>query len=310
MGGSKKMQQVRSIANRPSGGGNKKQGLPPSIGRPGWLSNFIRSSAGGYFRDIPGPVDPCPTKEITLEPGYEVDTQVQAEALRGVTKIIGTLNITGNVTNLSPFDCLKHITGSLQISDNAEIETISGFGRLTSTDNFFITNNSNLTEITGFGSLTSTKNTFAINNNDILETISGFSRLTSIGNDFAIITNPKLTDASGLWKVVYVGDVFQIHSNTKLNATEFARLVFSLATIGGNIQVYSNKDDDFVAPGALQKWGEEGSKVANTRTLNGKKATEAQPIPNSFGGASTGQPSSPGNAAEAFNLFEVDDNTP
>ena len=53
MGGSKKMQQVRSIANRPQGGGNKKQGLPPSIGRAGWFSNFIRTHAGGYFRSIP-----------------------------------------------------------------------------------------------------------------------------------------------------------------------------------------------------------------------------------------------------------------
>ena len=53
MGGSRKQQMVASIANRPQGGGNKKQGLPPSIGRAGWLSNFIRIQSGGYFRSIP-----------------------------------------------------------------------------------------------------------------------------------------------------------------------------------------------------------------------------------------------------------------
>ena len=70
------------------GGGNKKQGLPPTIGRAGWLSNFIRSNSGGYFRGIPaagGPVDPCPTKEVGAQ---TVSTQAQADALKGVTKII------------------------------------------------------------------------------------------------------------------------------------------------------------------------------------------------------------------------------
>ena len=64
MGGSKKMQQVRSIANRPSGGGNKKQGLVPTGGRPGWLSNFIRTNAGGYFRGIPGPAQEVISKTV------------------------------------------------------------------------------------------------------------------------------------------------------------------------------------------------------------------------------------------------------
>jgi surface protein len=49
--------------NGNQGGGNKKQGLPPTIGRAGWLSNFISSNSGGYFRGIPaagpaGPVGP------------------------------------------------------------------------------------------------------------------------------------------------------------------------------------------------------------------------------------------------------------
>jgi len=308
MGGSKKMQQVRSIANRPQGGGNKKQGLPPSIGRAGWLSNFIRSNSGGYFRDIPaaGPVGPCPTKEETVN--YNIDSQEKANALRGVTKINGYLSIIGIVTDLSPFSCLKEVTGNFALLATA-IETILGFGRLeTIGGTFSINSNTNLTTISGFGSLTEIGNNFSISNNNNLTTISGFGSLTSIGNSFFIITNPKLTDASGLWKVVSVGGDFNCHSNAELNATKFALLVTSLATIGGNIEVYSNKDDNFVAPGALQKWGAAGSKDGNTRTLNGAKATEAQPLENSFGGA--GIPTDGGDAAEAFDLFEVNDNSP
>ena len=50
----------------------------------------------------------CPTKEVVGD--QNVDSQAKANALRGVTKITGTLTITGNVTDLSPFDCLKEIT--------------------------------------------------------------------------------------------------------------------------------------------------------------------------------------------------------
>jgi hypothetical protein len=300
MGGSKKMQQVRSIANRPSGGGNKKQGLAPTGGRPGWLSNFIRTNAGGYFRGIPGPVDPCPTKEVGAQ---TVADQAQANLLRGVTKINGNLYISGNVTDWTPFDCLKEITGGFTINNNNALETISGFGRLTSTNDFFINNNSNLTEITGFGSLTSTKNTFSIHTNEKLETIPTFGSLTSIGNDFviyantaletisgfgslttimdsfAIFNNDNLTDASGLWKVVSVGGIFYCYENTKFTNTAFAALVTSLKTIGGNIGVTTNSGTNWALP-AVWKDGTKLNWGVNTtdRKLNG--ATDASNLGN------------------------------
>ena len=74
-----------------------------------------------------------------------------------------------------------------------------------------------------------------------------------------------------------------------------------MALIGGNINVNTNANTNFAKPGALQNWG------ANTdRTLNGVKATVAQLATNSFGGP--GIPTNGGDAAEAFNLFEVNVN--
>ena len=400
MGGSKKMQQVRSIANRPSGGGNKKQGLPPSIGRPGWLSNFIRSSAGGYFRGIPpaGPVDPCPTKEETVD--YNIDSQEKAYALRGVTKITGYLKITGDITDWTPFNCLKHITGNFEVLNNAALKTISGFGSLTTIGGiFYIHSLDALTEISGFGSLTSVGGVFFINvntyltsiptfdslttivgdfsiasngalteisgfgnltsvksvnidGNDALTEISGFNSLTEVRSDFINISgndnlveisgfgsltsvpsfscaqnanlttisgfgnlktieglftlniNVKLTDASSLWNVVSVGGDFYCYENADFNNTAFARLVTSLTTIGGNINVYSNTAaNDFAAPGELDFWG------ANTdRTLNGWLAAEAQDGSNSFGGV--GVPTGGGTTQAAWDLFEVPVYTP
>jgi hypothetical protein len=283
MGGSKKMQQVRSIANRPQGGGNKKQGLPPSIGRPGWLSNFIRSSAGGYFRGIPaaGPVDPCPTNEKT--DNQTVSTQAQAELLRGVTKITGNLKIDGDITDWTPFNCLKHIAGGVEIKNNTS-QTISGFGSLTTIGGYF-----------------------DIHGNAALKTISAFGNLTSVGGYFGIYLNTELTNASSLRKVVSVGaeteelgDLY-FFVNTQFTNAAFATLVTSLKTIKGDIHVYSNADDDFAKPGALQKWGAAGSKAANTRTLNLKNTTVDQLATNSFGGL--------GSPPQTQLLFDLPDNS-
>ena len=363
------------------GGGNKKQGLPPTGGRPGWLSNFIRTRAGGYFRGIPAATDPCHTKEVI---GVQrVVTQAQANLLRGVTKITGSLFLRGldnDITDLSPFDCLKEVTksivfggddegeelnletisgfnnlvkvgGMILFGGNAALKTISGFrnliniGKHTEADDFngaglvvvansvlvtisgfdsltsiegyvYIENNVALETISGFGSLTSIGGACVIINNAALETISGFRNLITVGKsvggsfdgigvlvgqnpelkeisgfgnlktvegDFALFMTPLLTNASGLGNVESVGGGL-VCDDTKLNKKGFADLVTSLTTIGGNIFVSDNNGDDFDVPGKLGFWGAAGSKVVNTRTLNGKKATEAQLDTNSFGG--------------------------
>ncbi len=276
------MQQVRSIANRPSGGGNKKQGLPPSIGRPGWLSNFIRSSAGGYFRGIP-PAAGGPTTEVIGD--QRVVTQAQADALSGVTKINGDLTISGSVTDLSPFDCLKVVTGEFRI-ENIVLTEITGFGRLETIGAHFlihdqstatkisgfgslktigrivaIYNNDKLTEISGFGSLETIGASFAIYNNDNLETISGFGSLETIGVAFEIKNNGALIDARGLWNVVSVGNIFSCTDNTDFTNAAFATLVTSLKTIGGNINVNNNSGTNWDLPAVWKdimtklKWG-------------------------------------------------------
>jgi hypothetical protein len=225
MGGSKKMQQVRSIANRPSGGGNKKQGLPPSIGRAGWFNNMVRTRAGGYFRDIPAS-DPCPTKEVVGN--QDVSTQDKANLLRGVTKITGNLTISGTVTDLSPFDCLKEVTGSIDFGDDElKLETISGFNNMVKVGGAIVCfgnevvktisgfrnlinigkaevgkfgviglllAESTLVTISGFGSLRSCEGVFAISNNTLV-TISGFGSLRSCGGEFAISENNALLEA-------------------------------------------------------------------------------------------------------------------
>jgi len=236
------------------GGGNKKQGLPPTIGRAGWLSNFISSNSGGYFRGIPAadPVDPCPTNEKTGN--QTVSTQAQAELLRGVTKITGYLKITGDITDWTPFNCLKHITGNFEVYNNAALKTISGFGSLTTIGYFFsIYNNAALETITGFGSLTSVGLWFIISNNDNLTEISGFGSLTTIGWWLDITSNNKLQTISGFVKLETVGNIslgyFTVSNNSVLETIpDFGNLNAvrgAFYIVGNNQLAGSNFSDAF-----------------------------------------------------------------
>ena len=163
-----------------------------------------------------------------------------------------------------------------------------GFGSLETIGAYVsIYQNPAITEISGFDNLTEVVGDFDINSNNNLETISGFGSLTLVEGNFYIRTNTKLTDASGLWKVVSVGGDFYCYENTQLNAAEFARLVTSLTTIGGDNIAVNNNDaaNDFAAPVNL-KWGAAGSRPLS-RTLNGYPENEEQQESNSFGGAGT-----------------------
>jgi len=234
MGGSKKMQQVRSIANRPQGGGNKKQGLPPSIGRAGWFSNFIRTNAGGYFRSIPGPAAAiCPEKILT---GDQTITNLAAlQTLSGVTKIVGNLIIENslNITNLSNLNCLNNITGGLYINNNDILANIDGLAKLTSVGaHLDIDNNALLANINGLAKLTSIgRDLFIVNNANLLN-IDGFANLTSVGEKLIIENNANLLNIDGFANLTSIGGYLYILNNANLNNIDgFAKLT----TIGSHL---------------------------------------------------------------------------
>jgi hypothetical protein len=181
----------------------------------------------------------CPTKEVIGT--QNVTTQAQANALSGVTKITGGLGIFGNVTDWSPFNCLKEITDNFTIRNTLTLTTISGFGNLETIGGyFFIRFNANLKSISGFGRMTSIGNNFSIYQNNALETISGFGNLTSIG-DILIAVNIDLTTISGFGSLRSVEGEFVIADNTELTNLQFSAAFNNLESIAGNISVYGNE---------------------------------------------------------------------
>ncbi len=123
MGGSKKMQQVRSIANRPSGGGNKKQGLPPSIGRPGWFNNMVRTRAGGYFRDIPGPA-----QEVISKTVGEFNNAVRALQLDATGSYLYVGGAFTKYTSPTNVETNVNAIAKIRLSDGALVPAFVGAG--------------------------------------------------------------------------------------------------------------------------------------------------------------------------------------
>jgi hypothetical protein len=121
---------------------------------------------------------------ITIPPNIMFETNAQLETLRGIKYINGTIlidfnfisndiiNIAKNNTeipDLTVFDDLIVLNGSLIFLDCSSLTTISGFTNLT-----IITNLLNIT------------------NNSSLENLSGFTSITKIGGGIIITDNTNL----------------------------------------------------------------------------------------------------------------------
>ncbi len=117
---------------------------------------------------------------------YVANTQAQVDNFKllypNCTKITGSLNITDNaeVTNVNGFSNLEEITDQLNIVRNTMLNDLDGLKNLKSVGaNFWIADNAALTEIDVFNKLTSSGRMF-IGLNPKLEIISGYESMTTL----------------------------------------------------------------------------------------------------------------------------------
>jgi hypothetical protein len=81
---------------------------------------------------------------------------------------------------------------------------------------------------------------FTIQNVDDLDTLAGFPSLSTVAENFTLYYNQDLSDVSGLTSLSYVGENFQVAYNSSLSDDEAQALAATIATIGGDIQIYGN----------------------------------------------------------------------
>ena len=151
--------------------------------------------------------------------------------------------------------------GYIEITNNALLETITGFNNLTTMNSYFyIDSNPSLTTISEFPNLRTIGDLFYIVDNTILETINGFNNLTTISSYFSIESNPNLTTINGFEKLetiegfsiidslnlnsinnfpklTTVSDIFIIINNANL---EVIPSFNELTTIGGDFTIAGN----------------------------------------------------------------------
>jgi Secretion system C-terminal sorting domain len=126
------------------------------------------------------------------------------------------------ITNFDEFeDSIKYCGLELNIIGVLKLEKISGFNNLSSmgwadgdlTGRINIYENPNLKSISGFQGLDSLKfynpnnSSIYIRSNDSLKYITGFSNLNYAGSDFDLYNNPNLKNATGFCKLLKTGTI-------------------------------------------------------------------------------------------------------
>ena len=148
--------------------------------------------------------------------------------LRHVTKITGSLTVSGN-TQLKLIDLSSlATTGAVDISDNTQLGSLTGLPATTITGDLAIRNNAALTTLGTMSALYRVAGNLTIDGNTALTSLSAFTTSVKfVDLALTITNNPNLTDLGALKHLSLTGAI-TITNNQKLvvcRATEIDRCV-------------------------------------------------------------------------------------
>jgi hypothetical protein len=151
--------------------------------------------------------------------------------------VLGTLYITGSVTNLKGLSNIKKVDGKLQVFNSAltnldGLESLEYVGEALS-----IGRNESLKNIDALKSLTEVGDFLLIASNPILENIEGIKAVKSIGGYLQVTNNTKLVDLKGLNALQSIGKYIYIINNPSLESLMSAN---ALKSINGHIEIRLN----------------------------------------------------------------------
>ena len=196
-----------------------------------------------------------PASAQTHTGDIRVNSQAQVNALRtslaGDTRIDGGVTIgvgvATDITDLSPFENITVITGSLNIESNPDLTNLRGLTQLQSIgNNFSVIINNTLTSLGDFPALTTIGGEFVADGNVNLTSLGDFPVLTTIGSIFDIQQNGALTSLGDFSALESISGYFEVGSNDNLTSL---RNLSALATIGGYFEV--NGNDALISLGDL-----------------------------------------------------------
>ena len=166
---------------------------------------------------------------ITIQNSPTYTENIQMEFLRYVTIINGNFTINMSNPDLTVFDNLRIINGTITLIN---IINISGFNKLQSCVYLGILD---CNSISGFINLTTISDSLEINSK--LENIDGFTNITTIGGNLNIRNNNLLTTITGFTNIKTIGGNLNIRNNILLTTIpEFT----NITTISGNLDIIEN----------------------------------------------------------------------
>jgi pyruvate, water dikinase len=125
-------------------------------------------------------------------------------------------NLSISNKDLNSLQIIRHISGSVNLSNNSKITKLDGFKNIRSISGNLIIHNTNIKEL---GGLNQIKNigSLTISNNRVLEQINGFTYLNEIKHSLVIKDNPLLIQINGLNSLQQIkrGNL-EISNNSKL----------------------------------------------------------------------------------------------
>src|SRR5690606_17190569 len=133
-------------------------------------------------------------------------------------------------------------TGSLVITNNPDLETMSAFGSLQSIESgYFGITHSKLENLDNFSSLYFSGGEVDFSHNTALENLNGLIGLQSIGGNLNIFINPALENLDGLVNVQSIGGYLLVSQNDVLSDISGLQNI-DPATIGGayGLRIYYN----------------------------------------------------------------------
>jgi hypothetical protein len=150
--------------------------------------------------------DVCEESEVsypvagdTRTGNFVVRNNVDAEALRGVTAIDGTLEITGSsILSLEPLNRLAKVTG--QVTIGGDMPSLAGLEALREVGDLTIDRTTALVDLTGLNGLVKGGSIVMIRMNSSLTSLSGLQNLRELSGVAAMIigSNPKLVEISAV----------------------------------------------------------------------------------------------------------------
>ncbi len=190
-------------------------------------------------------VDPGLGRGCGLEPACDrgvfvgsvrVISEDEIDLIAGHTGVTGWLEVfESDLECLDFLRCVEDVGHDVTVFGNPELTDVRGLDSLATIGsieggNLVLSENAALETITGFSSLETIPGSLNLTRHDALDRVEGFESLRDVGQNLTIRENPGLESLQGLHQLESLGGRFVVTQNPSLCLTDIAEVGMDLAS--------------------------------------------------------------------------------